>query len=170
MNSLARTTNSKVTIKVFEPRFKDAVCTLVLGIQRGEFEIPVTLDQQPDLVDIPHHYQIGKGNFWTALDGEKVVGTVGLLDIGNNQVALRKMFVAPDYRGPETRTAHLLLDASLAWCAQSSIKTIYLGTTVKYVGAHRFYEKRGFIEIADAALPVSFPRMAVDTKFYMFSF
>ena len=38
---------------------------------------------QPDLLQIPQFYQSGAGNFWVALDGEEVVGTVALLDIGN---------------------------------------------------------------------------------------
>jgi hypothetical protein len=32
--------------------------------------------------------------------------------------------------------------------------------------AHRFYERNGFDEIDARALPASFPRMAVDTRFY----
>ena len=49
------------------------------------------------------------------------------------------------------------------------IATIFLGTTDKFVGAHRFYEKNGFIEIERHQLPDTFPRMAVDTKFYAIS-
>ena len=32
--------------------------------------------------------------------------------------------------------------------------------------AHRFYEKQGFTLIDPAELPASFPRMAVDSRFY----
>lgn len=39
-----------------------------------------------------------------------------------------------------------------------------LGTTGKFVVAHRFYEKHGFCEIPKHDLPSSFPPMAVDTK------
>jgi hypothetical protein len=46
------------------------------------------------------------------------------------------------------------------------VRELYLGTTAKYLAAHRFYEKNGFREIARTALPESFPVMAVDTKFY----
>ncbi len=38
-----------------------------------------------------HFDQTGKGNFWVALYDDKVVGTISFLDIGNHQVALRKM-------------------------------------------------------------------------------
>ena len=46
------------------------------------------------------------------------------------------------------------------------VAAVYLGTTAKFLAAHRFYEKNGFREIAREALPDSFPVMAVDTKFY----
>jgi N-acetylglutamate synthase-like GNAT family acetyltransferase len=155
-----------VTVRIFEPHLRDAVGRLILSIQRDEFQVQITLEQQPDLTDIPSYYQKGKGNFWTAMAGERVVGTIGLLEIGNDQVALRKMFVAPDFRGGETRTAHQLLDTVLSWCHTQGVKQIFLGTTSKFIAAHRFYEKRGFIEIADTVLPPSFPRMVVDSKFY----
>lgn len=155
-----------VAVRIFEPHLREAVGRLILGIQRDEFQVPITLEQQPDLADIPSYYQKGNGNFWTAMDEETVVGTIAILDIGHDQVALRKMFVAPDYRGRETRTAGQLLDTLLSWCHAQGVKQIFLGTTSKYLAAHRFYEKHGFVEIADTALPLSFPRMAVDTKFY----
>lgn len=64
------------------------VAKLVLSIQRDEFEIPITFEDQPDLQDIKRFFQFGNGNFWLALDVSKqpasqtVVGTTGLLDIG----------------------------------------------------------------------------------------
>jgi hypothetical protein len=46
------------------------------------------------------------------------------------------------------------------------VRDIFLGTTGKFLAAHRFYEKNAFTEIDAAELPPAFPRMAVDTKFY----
>jgi N-acetylglutamate synthase-like GNAT family acetyltransferase len=46
------------------------------------------------------------------------------------------------------------------------IKDIFLGTTDKFLAAHRFYEKNGFAEVSKSELPPSFPLMAVDSKFY----
>ncbi|KPB55416.1 Acetyltransferase [Pseudomonas coronafaciens pv. oryzae] len=47
------------------------------------------------------------------------------------------------------------------------VTDIFLGTTDKFLAAHRFYEKHGFREIAKEALPASFPLIAVDSKFYL---
>lgn len=155
---------NEVTIDVYTDTYKKAVCDLILRIQTKEFDIPITIDQQGDLSDIPQFYQTNGGNFWIAKDDGKVVGTIALLDIGNNQGALRKMFVAEAYRGKEI-TKRLLVNL-LVWAKQKAFREIYLGTTEKFVRAQRFYEKNGFFEVNKSDLPVQFPIMDVDVKFY----
>jgi N-acetylglutamate synthase-like GNAT family acetyltransferase len=139
---------------------------VVLPIQQEEFGIPISLEDQPDLLSIPDVYQQGAGNFWVALSEGEVVGTVGLIDIGRDQVALRKMFVKAAFRGPRANVALRLLQNVLSWGSTQRLREVYLGTTSKYLAAHRFYEKNEFTEISVAELPTAFPRMAVDTKFY----
>jgi N-acetylglutamate synthase-like GNAT family acetyltransferase len=155
-----------VRIVPFSPEHADGVVSVILPIQQTEFEIPITLEAQPDLKDIRGFYQHGEGNFWVAVDGDTVVGTVALLDIGNKQAALRKMFVASTYRGAQHGVAAALLHVLLTWCRVRGIRTVFLGTTAKFRAAHRFYEKNGFREISREDLPPSFPVMVVDTKFY----
>ncbi len=139
---------------------------LILSIQRDEFGVEITAEQQPDLADIPGFYQHSRGNFWVAIADGRVVGTVSLLDIGNQQGALRKMFVHPDWRGREAGTAKQLLDTLLAWTRSRDVREIFLGTTERFLAAHRFYEKNGFSRIPAAALPAAFPIMAVDRIFF----
>lgn len=155
-----------IEITPFAPQHADGVVGVILPIQQAEFAIPITLDAQPDLQDIRGFYQRGNGNFWVALDRQNVVGTVALLDIGNHQAALRKMFVKATHRGAEHGVARGLLDALFAWSKARGVREVYLGTTAKFLAAHRFYEKNGFREIARAELPERFPVMVVDTKFY----
>ena len=150
----------------FRAAFRDEVLDLIVGIQRGEFAIDITAEQQPDLHDIPGFYQVRGGNFWVAVDDGRVVGTISLLDIGDRQGALRKMFVHRDSRGPHPGTAKRLLDALLDHARHREIREIFLGTTEKFLAAHRFYEKHGFAQVAIADLPADFPRMALDTRFY----
>lgn len=142
------------------------VIDVILPIQQVEFNIPITLQEQPDLLDIPGFYRKREGNFWVALSGNEVIGTIALLDIGDGQGALRKMFVKASFRGPEHGVAIRLLNALLQWCTLHNFNGIYLGTTPNYLAAHRFYEKNGFNEIPKSELPPSFPVMTVDTKFY----
>ena len=142
-----------------------AVAELVLGIQRGEFGVPISLDDQPDLADVSGYYQRGRGDFWVARAGERVVGTIGLLDDGGD-VALRKMFVDHAYRGRLHAVGQRLLDTLLAHARARRIPRILLGTRPEMHAAHRFYEKNGFVRIDEAALPARFPRMPVDSVFY----
>ncbi|MBY5644583.1 GNAT family N-acetyltransferase [Rhizobium leguminosarum] len=157
-----------VEIRTFTADGADAVLSVVLPIQREEFGIDITADEQPDLRVIPDFYQSGKGQFWVALKDGVIVGTVGLKDIGNNQAALRKMFVSAEVRGSEHGVAARLLDYLFAHARDVGLTDIFLGTTDKFVAAHRFYEKNGFSEIAKSALPRTFPLMAVDSKFYRY--
>jgi hypothetical protein len=51
------------TIKPFAAVQRRAVANLVLDIQRREFGIPVTLDTQPDLIDVAGFFRKGAGEF-----------------------------------------------------------------------------------------------------------
>jgi len=153
-------------IEIYKNNYKDRVIDLILGIQIAEFGIPITREQQPDLSDIPKYYQMNKGNFWIAKFGEQIIGTIALLDIGNRKGALRKMFVSRDYRGKEFGIGQKLLNNLVVWARQKDITEIFLGTTEKFIGAQRFYEKNGFIELQKQSLPKEFPVMDVDVKFY----
>lgn len=156
-----------IDVRPFDPAHADDVAALIVRIQREEFGIPITLADQPDLSDIPAFYQRGAGNFWVATRDARVVGTIGLRDIGARQAALRKMFVAPEFRGREHGTARLLLDTLLAWSTARAVREIFLGTTDRFQAAQRFYEKHGFREVRRIDLPATFPVMAVDSTFYV---
>lgn len=97
-----------------------------------------------------------------------VVGTIAFLDIGNSQGALRKMFVNALYRGKEYGIGQALLDTLLQWAKEKKYTEIMLGTTEKFLAAHRFYEKNGFKEISIRNLAETFPVMKVDVKFYKY--
>ncbi|WP_379138887.1 GNAT family N-acetyltransferase [Paenibacillus sp. sgz500958] len=155
-----------VTIKPYSSQYQAGVLDLILPIQQQEYNIPITREEQPDLLQIEQFYQQNKGNFWVATVGETVVGSIALLDIQQEQAALRKMFVAKDFRGSTYGTARQLLDNALAWAREHAIMEIYLGTTVQFTTAHRFYEKHNFKSISPEQLPERFPRMQVDTVFY----
>jgi N-acetylglutamate synthase-like GNAT family acetyltransferase len=155
-----------IQIIPFASHHVEGVGALIVGIQRDEFQIPITLEDQPDLQNIPTFYQKGAGNFWVAVAEGEVVGTVALLDLGNRQGALRKMFVHASYRGPGHGVSARLLDTLFEWSRARGVKDVYLGTTEKFLAAHRFYERNGFQQIAANELPPSFPKMAVDSRFY----
>ena len=160
---------SAISIREYVDDDKENVINVILPIQQQEFGIAITRDDQPDLANIPSFYQRGLGNFWVALDESEIIGTIALIDIGNHQAALRKMFVKKTHRGNAFGVAARLLAALLDWVEYHGIVSVYLGTTSKFLAAHRFYEKNGFARISQDMLPDTFPIMQVDTVFYRLS-
>ena len=153
-------------IAVYRKEDEQQVIDLILNIQQNEFGVPVTIADQPDLLDVQNFYCKGQGNFWVATENHTLIGSIALIDIGNRQSALRKMFVHKDHRGKEKRTGQLLLDHVVDWCKQKCIDEIYLGTFDKLQAAQRFYLRNGFIAIEKRSLPASFPLMQVDNMFF----
>ena len=153
-------------IEIYTEKYKAAIAALILNIQNNEFNVPVTINDQKDLLDIENFYIKKNGNFWVAIDDEKLIGTIALIDIDNWQSALRKMFVHKDYRGKEKGVGQLLFDTLIDWCKQKNITEIYLGTVAQLHAAKRFYVKNGFEKLDKKALPENFPLMQVDTEFF----
>jgi putative acetyltransferase len=159
-----------ISITTYRPEHKDQIVELILNIQQNEFQVPITLSEQPDLLTITDFYQINKGNFWVALYDNRVVGTIALIDFGDDMGAIRKMFVKAEFRGNKFGIAQLLLNTLFEWCELHRIKSVYLGTIERLQAAIRFYERNGFKLIEKNNLPVNFPIMAVDTHFFEYEF
>jgi GNAT superfamily N-acetyltransferase len=153
-------------IEIYTEKYKQDIAALILNIQNNEFNVPLTLADQPDLLDIKNFYFKKNGCFWVAVEDEKLIGTIALIDFDNGQAALRKMFVHKDYRGKEKGVGQLLLDTLFDWCKQKNITEIYLGTVEQLHAAKRFYVKNGFEKIDKSELPGNFPLMQVDTEFF----
>ncbi|WP_278939986.1 GNAT family N-acetyltransferase [Pseudomonas helleri] len=159
-------TMNDISINRYAPGDEKDVLALIIPIQREEFGIEISAEDQPDLMQIQSFYQTGSGGFWLARRQGEVIATIGLKDIGNGAVALRKMFVAASWRGREFGVAKQMLELIIQISKESGVRQIYLGTTEKFLAAHRFYEKHGFKLIERHNLPASFPLMLVDTRFY----
>jgi len=150
----------------YEDSYRDAIVDLILPIQQKEFNVPATIKDQPDLLNISSFYKKSKGNFWVALYGNEVVGTIALVDFSDDQAALRKMFVHRDHRGKDKGVGQLLLDKLKSWSRSKRINELYLGTFTSMRAAHRFYEKNGFVEVKKEELPPQFPVVSYDNMFF----
>ena len=155
-----------------------AVAGLVLPIQQLEFGVAITLEAQPDILDIERSFGRDRSGLWGAFVDEQLVGTIGLLDIGpahgmesahsmgSAHGVVRKMFVHAAYRGKQWGIAQGLMDMVVRHCRDAGIKDLWLGTIHTMGAAARFYERNGFVKISKAGLPGHFPLMAVDDTFY----
>ncbi len=160
---------SETIITPYKDIYQQDVVDLILHIQQNEFNVPVTREDQPDLMNIPDFYQVRNGNFWVAVRDGKVIGTIALIDCGNARGALRKMFVDAQHRGKQSGIGQALLDTLLAWAKERDYQEIILGTHEKLHAAQRFYLKNGFEAVMKEYLPPEFPVMAVDNRFFKLS-
>ncbi|MCW3465746.1 GNAT family N-acetyltransferase [Chitinophaga nivalis] len=147
-------------------QYSREVIDIILPIQQQEFNIPITLEDQPDLLDIENNYHRTGGGFWGASVNGELVGTIALISLGHQAGAVRKMFVRKAFRGKEFGIAQQLLQHLIAHSQQTGITDLYLGTVDKLAAAVRFYERNHFQQIAKADLPGYFPIMSADNVFY----
>ncbi|RAJ06471.1 acetyltransferase (GNAT) family protein [Chitinophaga skermanii] len=155
-----------IEIRTLDDSYASQVIDLVLHIQQQEFNIAISIQDQPDLLTIEDFYLQQGGNFWGAfIDGE-LVGTIALVKYDQHAGAIRKMFVKQAFRGKEYGIAQQLLDVLLAYCKAQGIQQVSLGTVSVLKAAQRFYERNHFEKVEKAALPANFPLMSADNVFY----
>ena len=154
------------TIRMIDNQFCQQVIDIILPIQQIEFNVPITIEDQPDLHDIEANYHQTGGGFWGAMVDGELVGTIALIATGHQAGAIRKMFVKKDFRGKELGLAQQLLNQLIAYCKTNQITDLYLGTVDKLAAAIRFYERNNFKQIKKTDLPSYFPVMNADNVFY----
>ncbi|MFH6994998.1 GNAT family N-acetyltransferase [Flavobacterium sp. FlaQc-48] len=155
----------KPLIIPIENQYESAIVDLILSIQQNEFNIAITIKDQPDLLDINNFYYADGGHFWGAFIDDELVGTIALVKFSKTEAAIRKMFVKKEYRGKEFAIAQKLLNTLMDYCLANEIDNLYLGTISVLEAALRFYERNHFIRIEKEWLPDPFPLMSADNVF-----
>ena len=152
-------------IQPIQNEYENEIIDLILNIQQKEFNVPVTLEDQPDLLNIENFYFKPGGIFLGAFIDKKLVGTIALVRFNAEAGAIRKMFVKKEFRGKEFGIAQQLLEQLIIFSKENGIQNLYLGTVNILQAALRFYEKNGFVTIAKETLPPDFPLMKPDNVF-----
>jgi N-acetylglutamate synthase-like GNAT family acetyltransferase len=125
-----------IKIREYQEKDKGQVKELIKTILKEIFKKePRKLE---DLDDIKTNYDL----FLIAKDGNKIVGTVGIMS-KNNLGLLRRMFVKKEYR--RGGIAQRLYDEVERYCKKSELKSIMLSTNAKMKIAINFYRKNSFI-------------------------
>lgn len=149
----------------YQEKYKEQIIDLILHIQNEEAKINLSLEEQPDLLDIPSYYQNNGGEFWIAVDGDTVIGTLALMNKGNGNAVLKKGFVRADRRkhGILTQLYDVLMDFSRA----KGFTTFVFDTPSVATDCHRFFEKRGFKRISKQDLPFNYTYPDRNSYLYM---
>jgi len=129
----------------------DEITAMVLAIQNGEYGLDLTIDEQPDLADIPRAY--AEGGFWVAIGADDaVIGSIGLLRCGARQGVLKKFFVPALHRGA-SGPASALYGRLIQFARDQGIEEIFLDTPAAATRSHGFYRRAGFEVIDRGGLP-----------------
>lgn len=154
-----------VQIEKYSGKYDDEIRALILDIQNNEAKINLSLEEQPDLLDIRQSYQANGGEFWIALSEGHVVGTIALMKKERDCAILKKFFVKKEYRAQKVGLA--LYQELLHFAKASHVQYLILDTPSVAHASHRFYEKSGFRRISAEELPVPYTYPDRDSLLYL---
>jgi putative acetyltransferase len=126
-----------MSIVPFEQRHVDGFRALV-GDTLREFGFDVDPQLDGDLDDPAATYAA----LWVTLDGEEVVGSVGLRALREGVLELKRMYLRPDQRG--RGLGKQLLALALEWARERRARVVRLDTSERMLTAQRLYEAHGF--------------------------
>jgi putative acetyltransferase len=126
-----------MAIVPFQPGHVDGFRSLVTETLR-EFGFEPDPKLDADLEDPAATYAA----LWVAVDGDAVVGSVALRDVGDGAVELKRMYLRPDQRG--RGLGKQLLALALDWARANEMRVVRLDTSERMVAAQRLYEANGF--------------------------
>lgn len=152
-------------IITYREKYKQQVIELILHIQNDEAKISLSLEEQPDLLDIPGYYEKDGGEFWLAVEGDMVVGTLALMNKGNGNGVLKKGFVNREYRKHGILTA--LYQTLLEYAKKNNMKQLMFDTPSVATNCHRFFEREGYVRINKSEQPFEYEYPDRDSYLYL---
>jgi len=84
----------------------------------------------------------GAGRLWIAEEGERIVGSIAVVDASDRVGQLRWFLLVPEARG--TGLGKRLLEAALAYARERDFERLYLWSFSDLSDALRLYERAGF--------------------------
>ena len=151
-----------IVITDFEDKYQPGVDKLLDSIQ-DEYAENI---YGPGVLKMKDAAKLPGRRYWVALRNGEVVGTVGLILLGNNNAVLKSMLLHKDYRGSDRMLAYRLMTTAMGHARNSGAATLYLGTMAQFEAAIAFYRKHRFTEIGESELPVDFVGNPVDVVFF----
>ncbi len=149
----------------YQDKYKQQIIDLILSIQNEEAGINLSLEEQPDLLDITSFYRKQGGEFWLAAENDIVIGTIAIMNYGNGNSALKKFFVRKEYRNK--KIGYSLYKILLQYAKEKNFCTILLDTPSVAKASHRFYEKAGFRRIQNESLPFHYEYIDRNSYLYL---
>ena len=133
---------SKICIKKYETKFDNDFFVL----NKAWIEESWILEEsdKKDLLN-PDKIIHNGGQVFFALENQKVIGTVAMINSSENRFELAKMTVQEDFRGKGI--ANLLMDECLKFAKENKANEIFLISNDSLTIARNLYDKYGFKEV-----------------------
>lgn len=96
-----------------------------------------------DVTDLTYNYLKNNGWFQVVENDEKIIGSIGIYKIDDNECELRKMYLYPEYQGQGIGST--LMRNALAKAKELGYKSMTLQTNSILNKALPLYEKYGFV-------------------------
>jgi len=149
----------------YTDNYRQQVINLILHIQNNEAKINLSIDEQPDLLNVKKYYFNNNGKFWLAIENDELIGTIGLMNKGDGNGVLKKFFVRKDYRNRKIGLA--LYEKFYEYVLENNFKHILLDTPSVALSSHNFYEKAGFNKIDKIQIPFEYDYPDRDSYLYL---
>lgn len=150
-----------ITIQPFDPKYQPGI-DLMMGTIVPEYPEPFF---HLPIRKIEELYQLPGRHYWVALNDDTVIGSVGIVVIGDYAV-LKSLFVFKVWRGEEKGVAGSLMKVATDKAKEEGCTTMYLGTMEQFKAAQRFYAKHGYEQITEQDLPPGYPSNEIDKVFF----
>ena len=121
-----------------EPVIRELIFSILESYQLE----PSPKDTDADLFDLNGFYFDRGGDFSVLLEGDEIIGTVALFNLGKEACELRKMYLDPDFR--RRGLGKQLLDYSLVKARELGFSRVTLETATELKEAVALYESYGF--------------------------
>jgi len=142
-----------------DPADVDAVRALVLAHVGERASTPGIEHMKADAVRLPGLYIAPRGAIWLAQAGQEAVGCVALRPLPGSVGEVKRMYVAPEWRGRGVGRA--LLETLIERARAIGYQGLRLGTLADMTQAQALYQSLGFVPIARYR-----DDEMVDTEFY----
>jgi len=131
------------TIVDYQPAYQDGAIAVVQTVYREYGWQWEAHGYHRDLYTIENYYIETGGMFWVALDGERVVGCVGVT-VHPPESELHRLYLLPDVRG--RGLGRRLLDITMDYARAKGCKRMAAWSDVVLKDAHALYLKNGFVQ------------------------
>ena len=133
---------SKICIKKYETKFDNDFFVL----NKAWIEESWILEEsdKKDLLN-PDKIIHNGGQVFFALENQKVIGTVAMINSSDDRFELAKMTVQEDFRGKGI--ANMLMDECLKFAKENKANEIFLISNNSLTIARNLYDKYGFKEV-----------------------